>query len=84
MNQLIAFLRDHLILDFQGDLTLEQIREFLKNDDSRGAKTLMAKVVADKGVDDMLIVLSDCLLAAAQKAMTDDLVREELRNYSES
>lgn len=84
MNELIAFLREHLILDFEGDLTLERIREFLKNDDSRDAKTLMAKVVADRGVNDMLIVLADCLLDAAQKAMTDDLMREQLRNYSES
>lgn len=84
MNQLIAFLREHLILDFEGDLTLEQVREFLKNDDSRDAKSLMTKVVADRGVNDMLIVLADCLLASAQKALTDDVMREQLRNYSES
>jgi hypothetical protein len=84
MNQLIAFLREHLILDFQGDLTMEQVREFLKNDDSRDAKSLNAKIVADRGVDEMMIVLADCLLEHAQKALSDDVVREQLRNYSES
>ncbi len=84
MDQLIAYLRDNLILDFQGDLTLEAVREFLKNDDSRDAKTLMAKMVADRGSNDMLLTLADCLLEVVQKALTDDVMRSNLRIYSES
>ena len=58
MNQLIAYLRDNLILDFQGDLTIEGVREFLKNDDTRDAKSLMAKLVADAGSSEMMLVLA--------------------------
>ena len=41
MNQLIAHLLENLILDFQGDLDLEMVREFLKDDDSKEAKALL-------------------------------------------
>jgi hypothetical protein len=84
LNQLIAYLRENLLLDFQGDLTLEMVRDFLKDDDSRDARTLLAKMVADRGTNEMMIVLADCLLDAVQKALSDDLIREQLRNYSES
>ncbi|HTM19000.1 MAG TPA: hypothetical protein VL172_00775 [Kofleriaceae bacterium] len=84
MNQLIAYLRENLLLDFQGDLTLEMVRDFLKDDDSRDARTLLAKMVADRGTNEMMIVLADCLLDAVQRALSDDLIREQLRNYSES
>lgn len=84
MQQLIAYLRENLLLDFQGDLSLEMVREFLKDDDSRDARTLLAKMVADRGTSEMMIVLADCLLDHVQKSLTDDVIREQLRNYSES
>lgn len=84
MNQLIAYLRENVLLDFQGDLTMEMVRGFLKDDDSRDAKALMAKVVADRSVNDMMLVLADCLLDAVQKSLTDDVMRTNLRVYSES
>lgn len=84
MNQLIAYLRQNVILDFQGDLSLEMVREFLKDDDSRDARALLGKVVEERGVNEMMIVLADCLLDAVQRALTDDVMREQLRTYSES
>lgn len=84
MNQLIAYLRQNLILDFQGDISLEMIREFLKGDDSRDARQLQAKLVADGGVDEMMIVLADCLLERVQESLTDPVMQENLRMYSES
>ena len=84
MNQLIDYLRKNLILDFQGDLNLEMCREFLKDDDSREARQLLAKVVQDKGTNEMILILADCLVEAVQNALTDDVMREQLRMYSES
>lgn len=84
MNQLIAYLRQNLILDFQGDLSLEVIREFLKDDDSRDSRQLLAKMVADGGVDDMMLVIADCLVEPVREALTNDVMRENLRMYSES
>jgi len=84
VNQLIDYLRKNLILDFQGDLNLEMCREFLKDDDSREARQLLAKVVQDKGTNEMILILADCLVEAVQNALSDEVMREQLRMYSES
>jgi hypothetical protein len=72
------------MIDFQGDLTVAKVRELLAGDDSRDAKTLLTKLVADRSVEDMMLVLADCLLEPVQRALTDEVVREQLRMYSES
>jgi hypothetical protein len=72
------------MIDFQGDLTVAKVRELLAGDDSRDAKALLAKLVAERKVEDMMLVLADCLLEPVQAALSDDIVREQLRMYSES
>ena len=84
VNRLIEYLRQNLMIDFQGDLSVAKVRELLAGDDSRDAKTLLTKLVADRKVEDMLVVLADCLLEPVQKALPDDVMREQLRMYSES
>ena len=84
MKRLIAYLRENMILDFQGDLTLEMLRDFLRDDDSREARALLAKIVEDRGVNDMMIVLADCLLEVVQRAIADEAIREQLHTYAES
>jgi hypothetical protein len=72
------------MIDFQGDLTVAKVRDLLAGDDTRDAKTLLAKLVADRKVEDMMLVLADCLLEHVQRALTDDVMREQLRMYTES
>lgn len=84
VNRLIDYLRQNLMIDFQGDLSVAKVRELLAGDESRDAKTLLTKLVADRKVEDMLLVLADVLLEPVQKALTDDVMREQLRMYSES
>ena len=84
MNRLIEYLRQHLILDFQGDLTVAKVRELLAGDESRDAKNVLAKVVADKSVEDMMLVLADCLMEHVQSSLTDEVMREQIRMYAES
>jgi hypothetical protein len=84
VKRLIAYLRENMILDFQGDLTLEMLRDFLRDDDSREARALLSKIVEDRGVNDMMIVLADCLLEVVQKAVSDETIREQLQTYAES
>ena len=84
MNQLIAYLLDHAILDFSGDLTLEMIRDFLRNDDSPGARALLAKLVQERGVDDMVVTLADCLQEYLRTGLSDDVVRDQIKAYAES
>jgi hypothetical protein len=84
VNRLIEYLRQNLMIDFQGDLSVAKVRELLAGDDSRDAKTLLAKLVADRKVEDMMLVLADCLLEPVQQALTDEVMREQLRMYAES
>ena len=84
VKRLIAYLRENMILDFQGALTLEMLREMLREDDSREARALLAKVVEERGVNDMMLVLADCLMEALRQAATDEVVREQLSMYAES
>ena len=72
------------MIDFQGDLTVARVRELLAGDDSRDVKALMAKLVAENSVEDMMLVLADCLLEHVQNALNDDLMREQIRMYAES
>ena len=84
VNRLIAYLRENLMLDFQGDLTVEKVRELLAGDDSRDARNLLAKVVNEGKVEDMLLVLTDVLLEVVTNALTDEVMREQLRMYTDS
>jgi uncharacterized membrane-anchored protein YjiN (DUF445 family) len=84
VNRLIDYLRQHLMIDFQGDLTVEEVKKLLEGDESRQAKALLAKLVAEKGVENLFLVLADCLLEQVQSALTDEVMNEQIRMYAES
>jgi hypothetical protein len=84
VNQLIAYLLDHAMLDFSGDLTLDMIRDFLRNDDSPASRALLAKLVQERGVDDMVVTLADCLQEYLRTGLTEDLVHDQIKLYAES
>ncbi len=84
MNQLIAYLMENLILDFQGALDLDMVRRFLKDDESPVAKMLYAKLVAEGGVEEMLLVLADCLRDYLRTGIDEEVLRENLKYYAES
>ena len=84
MNQLIAYLLEHAMLDFSGDLTLEMIRDFLRNDDSPAARALLAKLVQERGVDDMVVTLADCLQEYLRSGLSEEIVRDQIKAYAES
>ncbi len=84
VNRLIDYLRQNLMIDFQGDLSVEKVRELLAGDDSRDVKVLLAKLTQEKNVEDMMLVLADCLLEPVQSSLSDDVMREQLRMYTES
>ncbi len=58
--------------------------ELLAGDDSRDVKVLLAKLTQEKNVEDMMLVLADCLLEPVQSSLSDDMMREQLRMYTES
>jgi hypothetical protein len=84
VKELIKYLLDNLQLDFQGEITLETVRNFLREDDGREARQLLAKLMEEKGVDEMLITLADCLKDHIQTGINERVVREQINMYSES
>lgn len=84
MKELVRYLMENLYLDFQGDISVEKVREFLREDDSREARQLLSKIIEEKGVDDLLITLADCLKESIRTGVTEDTIRDQLSLYSES
>jgi len=84
VKELIRYLLDKLFLDFQGEITLETVRSFLREDDSREARQLLAKLIEEHGVEDMLTTLADCLKEHIQSGINEKTIREQLSMYSDS
>jgi len=84
VKELVRYLIDNMYLDFQGDISLEQVRGFLREDESREARQLLSKIIEEKGIDDLLITLADCLKEHIASGVSDTVVREQLQMYAES
>lgn len=84
MKELVRYLLENLYLDFQGDISVEKVREFLREDDSRDARQLLSKIIEDHGVDDLLITLADCLKDSIRTGVSEQTIRDQLSLYSES
>ena len=84
MKELVRYLLENLYLDFQGEISLDTVRQFLRGDDTREAKALLQKLIEDKGVDDLLITLADVLKEHIRTGVNEQVVREQLSMYSES
>lgn len=84
MKELVRYLLDNLYLDFQGDISVEKVREFLREDDSKQARALLSRIIEDKGIDDLLITLADCLKDHIRTGVSEETVREQLQLYTDS
>src|SRR5258708_18062140 len=84
VKQLIAYLLDHAILDFSGDLTLDMVRDFLREDDSTEARALLGKLVEDRGADDMIVTLADCLQDYLRTGLSAHVARAQTRLSTDS
>ena len=84
MKQLIAYLLDHAMLDFSGELTIDMVKDFLRDEDSPESRALQNKIMRDGGVEDMQVTLADCLQDALRTGLTEGVVGEQLKLYAES
>ena len=84
VDELARYLLEHAYIDFQGDLDLDQVREFLRRDDSREARLLLAKLIEENGVDDLMITIADCLKDYIRTGIDERIVKEQLLTYGES
>lgn len=84
VNRLVAYLRDNVFVDFQGDLDLKKVQELLAGDESREARALLSRLTREGGTSDMMVTLADCLLEVVQSALSDAVLREQIQAYVES
>jgi hypothetical protein len=84
VKELARYLLENMYLDFQGEITLEKVRQFLREDESRESKQLLAKLIEDKGVNELLITLADVLKDHIASGVNDHVIKEQLQLYSES
>jgi hypothetical protein len=84
VKELVRYLLENMYVDFQGEISLETVRQYLRGDDSREAKALLQKLIEDKGVDDLLITLADVLKDHIRTGVNEQVVREQLSMYAES
>lgn len=84
MKELVSYLLQNLYLDFQGEISVEQVREFLREDESREARQLLSKIIEEKGIDDLLITLADCLREYIRSGVNEEIIRDQLNTYSDS
>ena len=84
MNELIRKLMENMYIDFDGEISMEAVRAYLKEDPSREARSLLNKIVEDKGVEGMLVTLAECLKDHIRSGITEEAVRENLGTYSDS
>jgi len=84
VKELVRYLLENLFIDFQGSIDIDQVREFLRKDDSREGRTLLTKLNQEGDIGDMLDTLADTLKTALPRGINDQVVREQLLEYSES
>ena len=84
MKELVRYLLENMYLDFQGEISLDTLRQYLRSDDSREARQLLSKIIEENGVDDLLITLADCLKDHIRTGVSEQIIRDQLATYSES
>jgi hypothetical protein len=84
VKELVRYLIENMYLDFQGEISLEQVKNFLREDDGKDSRQLLNKLIEEKGVDDMLITLADCLKEHLATGINEKVVRDQLMTYSDS
>ena len=84
MNELAQYLLDNLILDFEGEVTTDTVRAFLRKDESGLSRALLQKIIEDNGIEELLIAVADCLSGNIGTGIDASVIREHLITYSES
>jgi hypothetical protein len=83
MDKLSKYLLEHLQLDFSGDIDIETIKQFLREDNSTEANQILSKI-AQEGLDDLLIVVADCLKEYLAEGINENSVKKQLVTYGEA
>ena len=83
MDKLSKYLLERLQLDFSGDIDSEIIKQYLREDNSAAANQLLSKI-AQEGMDDLLIVVADCLKENLAEGINENTMKQQLSSYGEA
>lgn len=84
MNELARYLMENAYIDFQGGITIDEVRKFLRDEDSRESRALMSKLIEDDGMDDLMVTIADCLKEYIRTGINEEIVKAQLVTYSDS
>lgn len=81
MEEFATYLIQHLVLDFDGEISMEHINTLLLEDGSPQAKKLRARLIAEGGPDDFLLVVADCLKDFVRRGINEKTVNDQIDIY---
>ena len=84
MNELARYLMENAYIDFQGGITIEEVRKFLRDEDSRESRALLSRLIEGNGMDDLMVTIADCLKEHIRTGINEEIVRTQLTSYSDS
>jgi hypothetical protein len=83
VKHLAKYMLDRMIVDFE-NIDIDEVRGLLREEDSQVSRALLAKLVEDRGLDELAITVADCLKDHLHTGIDDACVEEQLVIYSES
>jgi hypothetical protein len=84
LDEVCRYILDHLVLDFEGEFTMDTLNEMLVRDGSQLARDLRARIIAEQGPNQFLLVLLDCLRESLGDGIDKARVEEQIRFYLEA
>ena len=84
VNELARYLMENAYIDFQGGITIEEVRKFLRDEDSRESRALLSRLIEDDGMDELMVTIADCLKEYIRTGINEDIVKAQLITYAES
>jgi hypothetical protein len=84
MEELCSYIMNHLVLDLDGEVTMEAINDMLVRDGSQKARELRARLISEQGPNEFLLVLADCLRESLRDGINEDKVQEQIDYYLEA
>jgi hypothetical protein len=84
VNQLARYLMEHMYIDFDGSVSIDEVRQLLRDEDSRESRALLTKLIEDKGIDEMMIAIAEILKDYLRTGISESVMREQLKTYGES
>lgn len=83
MDKLASYLLEHIQLDFTG-VEFDKILLLLREDRNAVSAALLTKLIEERGEEDLLVVLADCLKDDIGRGIDPESVKKQLVLYSEA